>query len=101
VRARQHNRLVDLDDDELAIGFWQSPFADWPSVDRGLRAFLAVERITWDGGEDDDYDRLYDVTVCRRPQDGDHVFWQFGPDTLLACRQRGAGPSVESGSPPA
>jgi hypothetical protein len=70
VRARQNHRLVDLNDDELAIGFWQSHFADWPSVDRGLRSFLAVERITWDGYEDD-YDRLYDAVINHRPRDDD------------------------------
>jgi hypothetical protein len=78
VKARLNSRPIELDDDEVAIEFWQSDFPDsrW-SIDRALRSFLRVKGITWEGDEDD-YDHLYDTTVSARPQDGDYMFWQSG-----------------------
>ena len=77
MKARQHNRLVDLNDDETAREFWQSDFPEYRwSIDRALRSFLAVtKRVTWEG-EEDGYDHLYDSVVAARPQDDDQVFYE-------------------------
>jgi hypothetical protein len=77
MRARLGDRrLVDLDDDELAIQFWQSdlPGYRWP-LDRALRSFLAgTKRVTWDGLEAD-FDRLLETVFAACPQDDDQVFY--------------------------
>jgi hypothetical protein len=77
MRARLGDRrLVDLDDDELAIQFWQSDFAEyrWP-LDRALRSFLALtKRVTWEGQEAD-FNRLYDTVAAACPQDDDQLFY--------------------------
>jgi hypothetical protein len=75
-RSPKDRRLVELDDDSLAIQFWQSDFPGyrWP-LDRALRSFLAqIKRITWDGLEAD-FDHLYDTVAAACPQDDDQLFY--------------------------
>ena len=78
MRARLGNRLVDLDDDELAIQFLQSDFAGyrWP-LEHALRAWLASCQVTCLVRAD--LDRFYDVVaIAARLQDGDQQFYESG-----------------------